>query len=104
MGSVTDAIQKQGAAKSVWKKEKLEATKAWKAEELMLQKRQLVMQQKRSHAEVEVLNRKSKVEIRKMNHEAALLEEQKKSAMQERLKKLLMDHKELRDWVLVILR
>jgi hypothetical protein len=33
------------------------------------------MQQKRSHAEVEVLNRKSKVEIRKMNHEAALLEE-----------------------------
>jgi hypothetical protein len=62
------------------------------------------MQQKRSHAEVEVLNRKSKVEIRKMNHEAALLEEQKKSAMQERLKKLLMDHKELRDWVLVILR
>jgi hypothetical protein len=62
------------------------------------------MQQKRSHAEVEVLHRKSKVEIRKMNHEAALLEEQKKSAMQERLKKLLMDHKELRDWVLVILR
>jgi len=97
MGSVTDAIQKQGAAKSVWKKEKLEATKAWKAEELMLQKRQLVMQQKRSHAEVEVLNRKSEVEIRKLNHEAALLEEQKKSVMQDRLRKLLLDHKELRD-------
>jgi len=97
MGSVTDAIEKQGAAKSVWKKEKLEATKAWKAEELMLQKRQLVMQQKRSRAEVEVLNRKSEVEIRKMNHEAALLEEQKKSVKQDRLKKLLLDRKELRD-------
>jgi hypothetical protein len=104
MGSVTDAIEKQGAAKSVWKKEELEATKAWKAEELMLQKRQLVMQQKRSHVEVEVLNRKSEVEIRKMNHEAALLEEQKKSVMQDRLKKLCWTVRNYVTWVLVILR
>jgi hypothetical protein len=47
--------------------------------------------------ELEVLNRKSKVKIRKMNHEAAFLEEQKKSVMQDWLKKLLLDHKELRD-------
>jgi hypothetical protein len=32
-----------------------------------------------------------------MNHEAAFLEEQKKSVMQDQLKKLLLDHQELHD-------
>ncbi len=64
MGFGADAIKKQGAAKSIWKKEELEATKAQKSEKLMLQKHQLIMQQKRNRAEVEVLNKKSKVEIK----------------------------------------
>jgi hypothetical protein len=34
MGSVIEAIKKQGAAKNIWKKEKLEAIKAWKQKNL----------------------------------------------------------------------
>jgi hypothetical protein len=43
------------------------------------------------------MERKSEVEMEKSRTEAALLEEQTKTVMQDRLKKLLLDRKELLD-------
>jgi hypothetical protein len=70
MGSVTEAIEKQGAVNCTWKageieayKEikvtEIEATKAWKAEEIAVQKAQLALQKRRAVAEVKVLSEKA---------------------------------------------
>ena len=55
------------------------------------------MQSRKVKAELLIMERKSEVEMEKSRTEAALLEEQTKTVMQDRLKKLLLDRKELLD-------
>ncbi len=57
-----------------------------KEKELLLQRKNFFIQRKKVDAEVE-----------KSKKEAELIEEQKKTVMQDRLKKLLLDRKELLD-------
>jgi hypothetical protein len=84
MGSINQAIERQGQSKNSWKKDEIEMQKEIKEKELLLQKKNYFMQKKKVDADVV-----------KAFREAELIEEQKKSVMQDRLKKLLLDRKEL---------
>jgi hypothetical protein len=84
MGSINQAIERQGQSKNSWKKDEIEMQKQIKEKELLLQRKNYFMQRKKVDADVE-----------KARREAELIEEQKKSVMQDRLKKLLLDWKEL---------
>jgi hypothetical protein len=79
----TGAIEKQEVTRGAWKAAEIEAKKkfdvaeteattVWKAEEIAMQERMTM-------AEVKIMNDKSLVEIAKLNCEAPLLEEKKRS-------------------------
>ncbi len=104
MGSLNEAISSQASSKSVWKKEEIEAHKEMKSAELALQQKNYFLSRRKITAEVQVMNKrcevkveKTRLELEKTRREADLLEEQKKQLMQDRLKKLLLDRKELLD-------
>jgi hypothetical protein len=94
MGSINDAIEKQGGNKDSWKRHEIETNKELRGQEIELQKKQYFLQNRKIKAELQIMERKSEVEMEKCRTEAALLEEQTKTVMQDRLKKLLLDRKE----------
>jgi hypothetical protein len=97
MGYLNESISNQASAKSVWKKEEIEAQKEIKNKELALQQKNYFLSKRKINAEVEVMNQRCEVELEKTRKEIDLLEEWKKQLMQDRLKKLLFDRKELID-------
>ena len=78
MGSINQAIEKQGESKMSWKKEEIDLQKEVKEKELALQRRTFFMQKKKIDTELTVLEKKCEVEVQKSRREAELIEEQKK--------------------------
>jgi hypothetical protein len=83
MGSINDAIEKQGGNKDSWKRHEIETNKELRGQEIELQKKQYFLQSRKVKAELLIMERKSEVEMEKSRTEAALLKEQTKTVMQD---------------------
>jgi hypothetical protein len=81
MGSITDAIEKQGGTKDSWKRHEIETNKELRGQEIELQKKQYFLQSRMVKAELLIMQQKTAVEMEKSRNEAALLEEQTKTEL-----------------------
>jgi len=102
LDGIKDAIKEKDEKRVSWKLKEMEEsrkmkeaeiqeTRKFKEAEHLLKEREVLAKE----AEVAVHKLKVEGELAKMQSEAELIQEQKKAVMQDRMKKLLMDRKEL---------
>ncbi len=97
MDSLNKAIEKQGEAKLAWQMNAININKELKEKDWKLQHLNWKTQSTKITAELKALEAKNAIEIEKSKKEVEVIEEQKKSLIQDRHKKLQIDWKELLD-------